>query len=123
VLPSKATRGAFDLYDVDRENVVGQIGDEGTFPNPRHDNALSPDAEWHASGYMKKGEGYAYVIYRRSDGMCVHTRGFGTGGSGSTRIDPAPRWNRQSNALLVPGVDKYDTRQLYVIRIKELNDQ
>lgn len=31
---------------------------------------------------------------------------------------PAPRWNRQSNALLVPGWAEDGTRQLFVLRVK-----
>jgi len=36
---------------------------------------------------------------------------------GDIRIDPAPRWNRTNDAILVPGIAKDNTRQMYVIRV------
>jgi hypothetical protein len=38
---------------------------------------------------------------------------------GNIRIDPAPRWNRTSDAILVPGIATNGTRQLFVIRVVE----
>jgi hypothetical protein len=36
---------------------------------------------------------------------------------GDVRIDPAPRWNRANDAILVPGIAKDDSRQLFIVRI------
>lgn len=38
---------------------------------------------------------------------------------GNYRIDPAPRWNRTSDAMLVPGWTKTNTRQLFVIHLRK----
>ena len=37
---------------------------------------------------------------------------------GDIRIDPAPRWNRTNDAILVPGISKNGTRQIFMIRVK-----
>ena len=37
--------------------------------------------------------------------------------SGDIRIDPAPRWNWTNDAILVPGIDKNGTRQIFVIKV------
>ena len=39
--------------------------------------------------------------------------------SGDIRIDPAPRWNRANDAILIPGIARDKTRQMFVIRIAE----
>lgn len=36
---------------------------------------------------------------------------------GNIRIDPAPRWNRTNDAILVPGISKNKTRQMFVIHV------
>ena len=60
-----------------------------------------------------------YVIYRLSDGAYSRSAGFDKGSfAGDIRIDPAPRWNRTSDAILVPGIADNQTRQLFVIKIK-----
>ncbi|MDP6232524.1 MAG: hypothetical protein QF913_10230, partial [Nitrospinaceae bacterium] len=46
------------------------------------------------------------------------SKGFDKGSySGDIRIDPAPRWNRTNDAILVPGIAKNKTRQMYVIHV------
>lgn len=108
-------------YDVERQTIVGQIGAEGDFPSPGADVALSPDAAWFANGYsVNGGKENRYVVVRRSDGAVAHSPAFSRGPyvKGALRIDPAPRWNRKSNALLVPGITPDGTRQLHIIGIK-----
>ena len=36
---------------------------------------------------------------------------------GDIRIDPAPRWNRSNDAILVPGIAENRTRQMFMIRV------
>ncbi|MHC4580207.1 MAG: hypothetical protein ACYS14_02040, partial [Planctomycetota bacterium] len=56
--------------------------------------------------------------YRRSDGAFVRSEGIDKGAySGDIRIDPAPRWNRTNDAILVPGLAENKTRQMFVIHV------
>ena len=104
------------LYDVDKKKVVGQWGTPEIFPNPEGDIALSPSGQWFVNGY-KKGDRNYYAVYRRSDGAHVRSEGLYKGQyGGDIRIDPAPRWNRTNNAILVPGLAENKTRQMFVIR-------
>ena len=109
------------LYDVDKKEIVGQLGTPDLFPNPEGDIALSPDGNWFVNGFASKDRKNHYVILRRSDGAHGRTASFSRGPyrRGDLRIDPAPRWNRTSDAILVPGWTHDGTRQLFVIRIRE----
>ena len=105
------------LYDVDKQKVVGWLGTPEIFRKPGGDVALSPDGKWFANGY-KQGDTNRFVVYRRSDGVYGRSLGLDKGSySGDIRIDPAPRWNRANNAILVPGIAKNKTRQMFVIDI------
>jgi hypothetical protein len=109
------------LYDVDKKEIVGQLGTPDVFPHPEGDIALSPDGNWFVNGFTSENRKNHYVILRRSDGAHVRTAAFSRGPyrRGDLRIDPAPRWNRTSDAILVPGWTDDGTRQLFVIRIRE----
>ena len=117
---SKDKDGAKDqqvLYNVDTKKIVGQLGNPEIFPKPEGDVSLSPDGKWFANGYGKSSENF-YSIYRLSDGAYVRSAGISKGSySGDIRIDPAPRWNRTNDAILVPGIDKNGTRQMFVIKV------
>ena len=81
---------------------------------------LSPDGKWFVNGYKKnkKGTKNYYAVYRRSDGAYRRSDGIDKGSyGGDIRIDPAPRWNRTNDAILVPGISKDKTRQIFMIRI------
>ena len=105
------------LYDVDKRQVVGQLGTPEIFPNPEGDISLSPSGEWFVNGYKKGNENY-YSVYRRSDGAFVRSEGLDKGAyGGDIRIDPAPRWNRTNDAILVPGIAANKTRQMFMIRV------
>jgi len=101
-------------YDIDKQKIVGQIGTPEMFPKPEGDISLSPDADWFVNGYAKGNKNY-YAIYRRSDGAFVRSKGIDKGGN--IRIDPAPRWNRTNDAILIPGIAENKTRQMFVIRV------
>lgn len=106
------------LYDVDKQKTVGQLGTPEIFPNPEGDISLSPNGQWFVNGYKKGNKNY-YVVYRRSDGTFVRSRGLDKGTySGDIRIDPAPRWNRTNDAILVPGITQNGTRQMFMIRVQ-----
>jgi len=105
------------LYDVDTKKIVGQLGTPEIFPNPEGDISLSPNGQWFVNGYKKGNKNY-YTVYRRDDGAFVRSEGLSKGSyGGDIRIDPAPRWNRTSNAILVPGIAENKTRQMFVIRV------
>ena len=110
------------LYDVDTEKVVGQLGNPEMFPDPEGDISLSPYGNWFVNGYKQGTENF-YAFYRRSDGAFVRSEGIDKGAySGDIRIDPAPRWNRTNDAILVPGIDKNKTRQMFIIRLISQGD-
>jgi len=107
------------FYDVDTRKVVGKLGTPNIFPDPEGDISLSPDAKWFVNGYKRKNEN-RFVVYRLSDGLHGRSKGIDKGSySGDIRIDPAPRWNRANNAILVPGLAANKTRQMFIIRIRE----
>ena len=109
------------LYDVDKKEIVGQIGTPEIIPKPGDDISFSPDARWFANGFGGQGGKNYYVLLRLADGANVRSRGFSRGPylRGELRIDPAPRWNRTSDAILVPGFTADGTRQMFVIRVGE----
>lgn len=104
-------------YNVETKKIVGQIGTPEMFPKPEGDIALSPNGDWFVNGYSRSGKNY-YAVYRRSDGAFARSKGIDKGAySGDIRIDPAPRWNRTNDAILVPGIDQNGTRQMFMIRL------
>lgn len=106
------------LYNIDTRKIVGQLGNPDIFPKPEGDISLSPDGNWFANGYGKSSANY-YTIYRMSDGAYAKSSGISKGSySGDIRIDPAPRWNRTNNAILVPGITDNGTRQMFMIRVE-----
>jgi hypothetical protein len=110
------------LYDVNKNIVVGQLGNPEIFPDPEGDIALSPDGDWFVNGY-KEGTKNFYTIYRRTDGSYARSEGLNRGVySGDIRIDPGPCWNRTNDAILVPGIDINNTRQMFMIRVIHLSN-
>jgi hypothetical protein len=120
--------GAIDgrqvVYDVERDLVVGQLGDRSIFPNPGGDIALSPQGDWFVNGHKDRGQAMNfYTLFQRSTGRHIRSPGFGIGPwlSGDLRQDPSPAWNRSGNQLLVPGIVAGDepSRQLFIISLPE----
>ena len=116
MIGSIASRQA--VFDVDTQQLVELIGDRDLFPVPEGDIALSPDLEWLANGYKEDGNLH-YVIHNRRTGMTYRAGGYGLYGriSGDLRCDPAPRWNRTGDALLIPGMTEEGTRQMFLLRV------
>lgn len=106
------------LYDVSQKKIIGQIGTPDIFPKPGGDISLSPNGRWFVNGYSKGGKNY-YVIFDRMTGIHLKSPAFSRGPytKGELRIDPAPRWNRTNDAVLVPGWTEQGTRQLFVIKL------
>jgi hypothetical protein len=117
VLPGKKY---FRVYDVDTGRIAGRLGGVNIFGNTWEDNALSPDGRWYAGSRNPSLSECVYTFYRRTDGAHFDSPVFKTRRGGKdTRIDPAPRWNRESDAILVPGIAEDGTRQLFIARIKQ----
>jgi len=115
-----AYKGGIALYDYDKKEIVEKVVDPGIFPDPKGDNAVSPDAKWLVNG-SSMGSYNIYTIFRRSDKAWVRTEKFDRRRyrSGPTRIDGAPCWNRDSSQVLFPALTKDGTVQLFVITISE----
>ncbi|MDA7916218.1 hypothetical protein N9B94_03190 [Verrucomicrobia bacterium] len=109
------------FYNVDTQKIFGQMGKTEMFPNPEGDISLSPDGNWFVNGYKAKKRDKPmnyFTVYRRSDGAFIRSEGIDKGAyGGDIRIDPAPRWNRTNDAILVPGIAKNKTRQIHLIRV------
>ena len=108
------------LYDVDTKKIIGELGNSKMFPRPGGDVSLSPDGNWFVNGYkpQKTATENFFAFYRRSDGAFIRSQGIDKGSySGDIRIDPAPRWNRTNDAILVPGIAKNKTRQMHIIHV------
>lgn len=106
-------------YDLEKKKIVGQMGTPKMFPKPEGDISLSPSGEWFVNGYGdKKTNKNYYAVYRRSDGAFVRSKGIDKGAySGDIRIDGAPRWNRTNDAILIPGLAKNKTRQMFILHV------
>ncbi|MBL7645585.1 MAG: hypothetical protein JNK74_05275 [Candidatus Hydrogenedentes bacterium] len=112
--------GSFDgkqvLYDTDTKSVAGQLGDPGIFPKPGGDVALSPSGEWLVNG-ARSGPGNTYVFLNRKDGRVLRSGvcPIDNWTEGPLRIDPAPTWNRENNAIAFPALadDAARTRQIF----------
>lgn len=108
------------IYDVDRQQVVGTLGDRKIFPSPEGDIALSPDGNWLVNGHREQSTNY-YTFFRRGDGAWMRSPGFNVRGwtSGNLRCDPAPCWNRNSREIVFPAMAEDGTRQMFLLRLKE----
>lgn len=118
--------GALDgrqiIYDVDRDQVVGQLASEDVFPNPGGDIALSPQGDWIVNGHKSREQAMNfYTFFQRSTGRHFRSRGFNIGPwlSGDLRQDPSPAWNRSGTRILVPAIVGGNTpgRQLFVVSL------
>ena len=107
------------LYHVDSKKIIGKIGSAKLFPKPEGDISLSPNGQMFVNGYKKDRKNF-YSVYRKTDGAFGLSKGLDKGSySGDIRIDPAPRWNRTNDIILVPGLTDNKTRQLFLIRVKD----
>jgi hypothetical protein len=110
------------IYDVDKQEVVDQIGTPEILPKPGGDCALSHDGKWFVNGY-RQGHEDIYVFIRRSDGSYFRTRGLAVDNwtGGDLRCDPAPCWNWANDTIAVPAIadDKERTRQTFLLRIRK----
>ena len=106
------------VFDVDSQRLVELIGDRDLFSDPEGDIALSPNLDWLANGYKEDGKVH-YVIHNRRTGVTYRAGGYDLFGrvSGNVRCDPAPRWNRTGDTLLIPSMMEDGTRQMFLLRL------
>ena len=115
-----AYEGGIALYDYDKKEIVEKVVDSGIYPDPKGDNAVSPDATWLVNGSSMNSYNI-YTLFRRSDKAWVRTEKFDRGRyrSGPTRIDGSPCWNRDGNQVLFPALTDDGTVQLHIITINK----
>ncbi len=115
--------GRFDdkqvVYDVTTRKITRSLGSPEIFPKPGGDISLSPDGAWLVNGSAHGGGRIQFDFLRLADGYHLRSPNFSRGAleRGALRIDPAPRWNRQSNAILVSGWTDSGSRQLFVVHL------
>ncbi len=106
------------VYDTETQALVALIGDRELFPDPEGDIALSPDLAWLANGYKDAGKLH-YVLHNRRTGRTLRAGGYDLFGrvSGRLRCDPAPRWNRTGDQVLIPSMMEDGTRQMFILHL------
>lgn len=84
------------------------------FPNPEGDVSLSPDGRWFANGHREGGTPTTLKTRRvvKSPGIFLSTLN-----RGPLRLDPAPAWNRTSDAIVVPEIAGDGTRQMFLLEL------
>jgi hypothetical protein len=113
-----ASEGRQVIYDVDRQAVVGTLGDKQIFPDPEGDVALSPDGKWLVNGNRSRSRNF-YTFFDRDGQTWLRSSGFDVRGweSGSLRCDPAPCWNRNNREIVFPAIAPDGTRQMFLLQI------
>jgi hypothetical protein len=106
------------VYDVAQQKVVDSLGGKDVFPNPEGDISLSPDGRWFVNSH-REGEYNHYTFLELSTRRVVHSTPvfMSTWKGGPLRLDPAPCWNRTSDAIVVPGIAADTTRQMFLLEL------
>jgi hypothetical protein len=104
------------VYDTARRQVVRSLGGPEVFKAPEGDISLSPDGSWFVNGH-REGEHHHYTFLDMRTGRVITAPPvfLSTWNNGPLRLDPAPAWNRTSDAIVVPGIAPDGTRQMFLI--------
>ena len=107
------------VYDAAQKKIVESYGGKDVFPNPEGDVAFSPDGSWFVNSH-REGEHHHYTFLDMKTRRTVKSPPvfLSTWRSGPLRLDPAPCWNRRSDAIVVPGIAPDGTRQMFLLEIK-----
>lgn len=107
------------IYDTAARRIVQVIGGKDLFPNPGGDIALAPDGRWFVNSHRDQ-EHNRYTFLDRRTGLVRRSPPvpLGPWKSGDLRLDPAPCWNRTSDAIVVPGLAADGSRQMFVIEVR-----
>ncbi len=108
------------IYDTWQKKIVESLGGKELFPNPEGDVALSPDGSWFVNGH-REGEYHHYTFLNMKTRRAVKSPPvfLSTWQGGALRLDPAPAWNRTSDAIVVPGIAPDGTRQMFLLKLEE----
>lgn len=111
------------IYDVLTGEVVEDIGGPERIINAGGDIALSPTGRWLVNG-SRVGQYNHYLFIDRHTGRSFKSPGvyladWTTSGPHGveTRLDAAPAWNREGNAVVVPGIAEDGTRQMFLVSL------
>jgi hypothetical protein len=108
------------VYDTAQKKIVESLGGQELFTDPEGDVSLSPDGSWFVNS-NRAGEYHHYTFLEMKTRRVVKSPPvfMSTWRSGPLRLDPAPAWNRTSDAIVVPGIAPDGTRQMYLLELKE----
>ena len=106
------------VYDTAQRTIVESLGGRDVFPNPEGDVSLSPDGSWFVNGH-REGEYHHYTFLDMRTRRVVKSPPvfLSTWNRGPLRLDPAPAWNRTSDAIVVPGIAADGTRQMFLLEL------
>jgi hypothetical protein len=107
------------VYDTAARRIVESLGGADVFPNPEGDVSLSPDGSWFVNGH-RDGEHHIYTFLDMRTRRVVKSPPvfLSTWNRGPLRLDPAPAWNRTSDAIVVPGIAPDGTRQMFLLELE-----
>ena len=108
------------IYDSAKKEIAESLGATDIFPNPEGDVSLSPDGSWFVNSH-REGEHHHYTFLDMKTRRTVKSPPvfLSTWRGGPLRLDPAPAWNRTSDAIVVPGIAPDGTRQMFLLELKE----
>jgi hypothetical protein len=106
------------VYDTQQKEIVESLGGKEVFPNPEGDVSLSPDGSWFVNGH-REGQHNHYTFLDMKTRRAVKSPPvfLSTWSQGPLRLDPAPAWNRTSDAIVVPGIAPDGTRQMFLVEL------
>jgi hypothetical protein len=107
------------VYDVVKQKIIESLGGPEVFADPGGDISLSPDGRWLVNGNTgRAGNAYTFLEVKTGRVMKVGPLPVGKWKRSELRLDPAPCWNRSSDAVLVPALAKDGTRQMFLLRLE-----
>ena len=95
------------------------LGGKDVFPNPEGDVSLSPDGSWFVNSH-REGQHHHYTFLEMKTRRVVKSPRvyLADWNRGALRLDPAPAWNRTSDAIVVPGIAADGTRQMFLLELR-----
>lgn len=108
------------IYDLQQKKIVGSLGGSELFPNPGGDVSLSPDGSWFVNSH-RDGQYHHYTFLDMKTRRVVRSPPvyLADWNAGAIRLDPAPCWNRTNDGIVVPGIAKDGTRQMFLLELKD----
>jgi hypothetical protein len=110
------------IYDTATKKIIGDLGGNELYTDTEGDISVSPNGRWFVNG-DRIGKYNYYIFLDRKTGRTLKSPGVymadWTIKWGALRLDPAPAWNRESNAIVVPGIAGNDTRQMFMVSLPD----